>query len=57
MSDKSEEPTPKRLRDARQKGQVAKSNDVTSAALLIALFTAVGVAWTPALGALRELLR
>jgi type III secretion YscU/HrpY family protein len=38
--DKSEQPTPKRLKDARQKGQVSKSNDLTQAALFL---TATGV--------------
>lgn len=34
---KTEQPTPKRLRDARKKGQVASSKDVVSAALMVAL--------------------
>ncbi|MFA4844916.1 MAG: flagellar biosynthesis protein FlhB, partial [Candidatus Margulisiibacteriota bacterium] len=33
--DKSEEPTPHRLREAREKGQVAKSKEVTTAVLLL----------------------
>ncbi|OGB89215.1 flagellar biosynthesis protein FlhB [candidate division WOR-1 bacterium RIFCSPHIGHO2_01_FULL_53_15] len=33
--DKSEEPTPHRLREAREKGQVAKSKEVTTAFLLL----------------------
>jgi flagellar biosynthetic protein FlhB len=40
--EKTEQPTDKRLRDARKKGQVAKSQDLTSALLLIA---AVAVVW------------
>jgi flagellar biosynthesis protein FlhB len=32
---KSEQPTPKRLKEARQKGQVAKSNDLTQATLFL----------------------
>lgn len=36
MSEKTEEPTPKKLRDARKKGQVAKSKEVPSALLLVA---------------------
>jgi len=36
--DKTEQPTPKRLRDARKKGQVAKSKEVVSAAVIIGLF-------------------
>jgi flagellar biosynthesis protein FlhB len=37
---KTEKPTPKRLKDARKKGQVAKSHDLTHAVLFL---TAVGV--------------
>ncbi|MBI5701212.1 flagellar biosynthesis protein FlhB [Candidatus Saganbacteria bacterium] len=33
--DKSEEPTPHRLREAREKGQVAKSKEITTAVLLL----------------------
>ena len=33
--DKTEQPTPKRLRDARKKGDVAKSRDVTATATLL----------------------
>ena len=40
--EKTEKPTDKRLQDARKKGQVAKSQDLTSALLLIA---AVAVVW------------
>jgi type III secretion YscU/HrpY family protein len=36
--EKTEQPTPKRLRDARKKGQVAKSQDLTQAVLLVAAF-------------------
>lgn len=36
--DKTEEPTQKKLQDARNKGQVAKSNDLTSAVSLLTLF-------------------
>ncbi len=36
--EKTELPTPKKLRDARQKGQVCTSKDITSTAILIALF-------------------
>ena len=41
--EKTEKPTPKRLRDARKRGQVAKSQDLTAAALFV---VAVGVLWT-----------
>ena len=40
--EKTEQPTEKRLRDARKKGQVAKSQDLSGAILLLA---AVGVVW------------
>ncbi len=40
--EKTEQPTEKRLRDAKKKGQVAKSQDLSSAIMLIA---AVGVVW------------
>ena len=36
-SEKTEQPTPKRLRDSREKGQVAKSQDVPSALTVILL--------------------
>jgi len=36
--DKTEEPTPKKLKDARKKGQVAKSQDLTSSVLYIVGF-------------------
>ncbi len=42
MSDKTEPPTPKRLRDARKKGQVANSKDLTSTLLLIVIFWYLG---------------
>lgn len=41
-SEKTEQPTEKRLRDARKKGQVAKSQDLTSALMLL---TAVCIFW------------
>ena len=40
--EKTEMPTPKKLRDARQKGQVCTSKDITSTAILIALFVILG---------------
>ncbi len=43
--EKTEEPTPKRLRDARKKGQVAKSRDLNTVVILIA---AVAAIWTTA---------
>lgn len=38
MSEKTEQPTPKKIRDAREKGQVAQSKEVVSSLLLIAIF-------------------
>ena len=37
-SDKTEEPTPHKLREARKKGQIAKSQEITSAIMLIVSF-------------------
>jgi type III secretion protein, YscU/HrpY family len=39
MSEKTEQPTPKKLREAREKGQVGKSQEVGSAAIVIVLFS------------------
>lgn len=38
MSEKTEKPTPKRLRDAKKKGQVAKSKEVATCAVIVGLF-------------------
>ena len=38
MSEKTEKPTPKRLRDAREKGQIAKSKEVATCASIVGLF-------------------
>ncbi len=40
--EKTEMPTPKKLRDARQKGQVCSSKDIVSTAILIVLFCVLG---------------
>ncbi len=42
---KTELPTPKKLRDARQKGQVCKSQDVNSTATIGMAFLFVLIAW------------
>lgn len=42
--EKTEQPTDKRLRDARKKGQVAKSQDLTSAVMLIATVAVLALA-------------
>ena len=39
--DKTEEPTAKKLEDARKEGQAAKSQDLTSAVSLLAFFVSV----------------
>ena len=38
MSERTEQPTPKKLRDARGKGEVATSKEVVSAGLIVAIF-------------------
>jgi type III secretion protein U len=55
MSEKTEQPTPKKLRDARAQGQVCKSQEVTSAAGLITVFGFLFVAWNFWEKSLREL--
>ena len=40
--EKTEMPTPKKLRDAREKGQVCTSKDIVSTAILIVLFCVLG---------------
>lgn len=37
MSEKTEQPSPKRLREAREKGDVAKSTEIVSAATVVAV--------------------
>jgi type III secretion protein U len=39
MSEKTEQPTPKKLREAHEKGQVAKSQEVGAAAVILAVMT------------------
>lgn len=56
MSEKTEQPTPKKLRDARKKGQVAKSQDVATAALTIASFVTIGLMWPSMVEQLKELI-
>lgn len=43
MSEKTEQPTPKKLRDARKKGQVAKSKEIASAAGITGLFLVIWI--------------
>lgn len=54
--EKTELPTPKKLRDARNKGQVANSKDVGSTALLVALFVYFLAAWDWMFQILQEML-
>jgi type III secretion protein U len=54
--EKTEMPTPKRLRDARKKGQVSKSTDVVSTALLIGLFAYIGAGWNGHVDRLMQLM-
>jgi type III secretion protein U len=56
MSDKTEPPTPKKLRDARKKGQVAHSKEVVTAALTIALFGYFWAAWGGFVQRMQEIL-
>lgn len=44
-ADKTEQPTPKRLRDARKKGQVAKSQEVSSVSVLLAVILFLWAGW------------
>src|SRR2546426_1009048 len=42
-SDRTEKPTPKRRREARRKGQVARSNDLNGAFVLVAALLGLSV--------------
>lgn len=55
MSEKTEQPTAKRLREARQKGQVAKSKEIGSTAILVGLFGIIWMKWDFYLDHLKEL--
>lgn len=56
MSEKTEQPTPKRIRDARKDGNIAKSQDVTSTVTLIGIFCYIGMGWNGHLKNLAEIL-
>lgn len=45
MSEKTEKPTPKKLRDAREKGQVIKSVEITSGVQLLTIFFVFFIMW------------
>ena len=55
--EKTEMPTPKKLRDARQKGQVCTSKDVVSTALLVVLLAVLGALGVLLIDDTAELLR
>ncbi|MCG8530920.1 MAG: type III secretion system export apparatus subunit SctU [Desulfovibrionales bacterium] len=44
--EKTEQPTPKKLRDARKKGQVAKSQEVASTAVVLTSFAYIWAGWS-----------
>jgi type III secretion protein U len=54
--EKTEPPSQKRLRDAKKKGQVCLSRDVSSTLILIAAFSVFGLGWPRTLAHLRELI-
>ncbi|MDR2377321.1 MAG: type III secretion system export apparatus subunit SctU [Puniceicoccales bacterium] len=56
MSEKTEPPSPKRLRDARNKGNVAKSTDLNSAVLVVGLFSYISMNWEKIVQKLCQLL-
>lgn len=55
MSEKTEQPTAKKLRDARQKGQVAKSQEVASTAVILSAFLVVWIGWDSMLANIKEM--
>ncbi len=54
--EKTEQPTPKRLREARKKGQVSKSKDLEGVAVLAAAFGALAISWAFMSGELQKLM-
>ncbi|HET6467223.1 MAG TPA: type III secretion system export apparatus subunit SctU [Geminicoccaceae bacterium] len=56
MSDKTEPPTPKKLRDARKKGNVAHSKEVVTTALTLALFGYFWASWSGFVQRMQEIL-
>ncbi len=55
--EKTEEATPKRLREARKKGQVPKSKDVSTIAVLLVMFGIIALGMGAATNELRELMK
>lgn len=56
MDEKTEKATPKKKRDAREKGHVLKSNDVTSAIILIGMFCVLKLFGSYTIGKTTEML-
>lgn len=54
--EKTEQPTAKKLRDARKKGQVAKSKEIASTATILATFVLIWAAGNRGMGMLSELM-
>lgn len=55
MSDKTEQPTSKKLRDARKDGQIAKSQELPATATTITLFAVIYMGWDYFFNVLKEL--
>ena len=55
--EKTEMPTPKKLRDARNKGQVCTSKDITSTAILVVLFALLAWMGVALMNDMEELLK
>jgi len=55
--EKTELPTPKKLRDAREKGQVCTSKDITSTAILVVLFAILAWMGVTLMNDMEELLK
>lgn len=55
MAEKNQPPTPKRLRDARQRGEVVHSADVASTAVFVVVLAGLWVCGPTLLGLLRDL--
>jgi flagellar biosynthetic protein FlhB len=56
LGERTEEPTPRRRADARREGNVARSQDLSGALMLLAATVAAAAAMYPALGALKEMM-
>lgn len=53
---KTEKPTPKRISDARKKGNIAKSQDINNAAVLLTASVLLYYSWPPIAKVLREMM-